>query len=914
MGQCIYCGGVGLVKCLECDGEFCNDTTDGISHAVYHLVRSRHKRISLDNKAVCCSKCNETNIFKLGVVKKWRESRIEIPYVSEVKKNVMKNEINEINKLNKEMKNLKISNIAIKEKKGNNDVEWSDINGIDWKNNNDYDCGVLLSKIKNMNSDNKDDVNNNYENKSIFSGVDKNESGVNCDIKETENFQIEDQEKLKSKEFSSVDFKCNSCDEIESVIANRIFVILSSNKSNIEQIGEEKQEYPVIRNKFTAESYVNTFIPLIVAESVKEKEIKESMRQEDVSLRFEKEYVYFYFRKCNNELRLNIGDEIKFTHKSGMCFSGYICEDLFGEELKVEIDRGKGVYLEEDNNIKAGTKDTNEIISRATNRYNSKEISKNRIIDNSNNKNTGKVTLATSTISLGDATIDSYSSLFKYNKQAGKVYENICNDTSGNFFGNNAFTKLGGFEFYKNNYTIEYVWKTVCYERMIWAVNKLYKERHKNGIFNYILGGRKEKMGKTKVLTPANFCKLNEMQYIAVSAALTRMVTLIQGPPGTGKTVVSAVIVYNAVRQLHKKVLAVAPSNTAVDNLAVKLNKAGLKVLRIMSRRKESGSNEVDFLCLHNLLKDYDETLGNTTSNKQRYELIKEADVICCTCVTAGQKLFNKFTFPFVLIDEAVQSTEPLSLIPCVYGCTNLVLVGDQKQLGPTVLNKTVEKCGLKQSLFERLLKLGVAPYVLNIQYRMHPDLCEFPSEYFYNGQLLTGSTITKCLNLPSNFFYVSNGQEEVSQYGTSFINKNEAAIVEEIIRHLFKNGVVEQQIGVITPYEGQRSYIMSKVFENEPGNLEISSVDGFQGREKDFIIVSLVRSNTYNGIGFVADRRRLNVTLTRAKYGLVIIGNPFTLYKNQMWASLLNWYDKRGNIYEGPIHALRKTSLNSFI
>lgn len=725
-GSCGYCGCAARVVCIECGGSFCNDTTDGISHAVYHLVKARHRTIEVSNRTVKCQNCGEMNVFRLG--RSCRSDSAREPGGVE----------------------------------GTVRTEAADIDGG------------------------------------------------------------------RTEHAADTTFICTRCEDAPAIIASKIISILASCASALRRSDLEAVDAPTlprIRLRFDAQSYVDTFIPLVSAESLKEKEIKESMRQENVTLRFFNNLVYFYFRRLNNDLKINIGDEIRFNHKSGLCFSGFISEDQFSEELKVEID---------------------------------------------------------------------YASISEGAGECRGDGRSVCDSKTLN-----SLPKTG--------YTVEYVWRAVCYERMCWALRKLYKDRKKNEIFKYILKGRKEKMGDAQVLTPPDFCKLNESQEIAVKAALTRTLTLIQGPPGTGKTMVSAVIVYNVVRQTQKKVLVVAPSNTAVDQLALKINNAGLKVLRIMSRRRESGASEVDFLCLHNLLKEFEDV------EAARHELVKAADVVCCTCVTAGQKLFNKYTFPFVLIDEAVQSTEPLSLIPCVYGATNLVLVGDHRQLGPTILNKEVVKCGFKQSLFERLLRVGVAPYLLSVQYRMHPDLCLFPSEYFYGGQLKTGSAASKCLNFPSNFFYVSNGREEISQSGTSFINKAEAVLVENIIRYLFKNGVLEQQIGVITPYEGQRSYILSKIFGNEPGNLEISNVDGFQGREKDFIIVSLVRSNTYQGIGFVADRRRMNVTLTRAKYGLAIVGNPFTLYKNEMWANFLDWYDQRGAIYEGPVGALRRMSLGAF-
>lgn len=701
--SCKYCGNVETIECIECKSKLCNNTSEGISHLIYHLVKAGHKRIKINNIEVKCEGCNENNIFRLG-------------------------------------------------------IETQENNNEDIQDNSSYNEDLNLS-LTNI---------------------------------------------LKSKIF------CYKCKDLHPLISSRTLSIFPSKDvlCNLKDFEVSKSNFMKIPLILNPSIYLKVFIPLIQAECDKEKEIKESMRQENVNVSFSDNYCYFY--KPNNDLKINIGDEVKLTHKSNLSFRGYICEEQFTEELKIKIDS-----------------------------------------------------------------------------------EDLIKSTK------DSLPRTG--------YTVEYVYRTVCYERMIWAMKKMYKDRRKSDIFKYIMKGENERMEDIEVYHPEGLCKLNESQVIAVKAALTRKLTLIQGPPGTGKTMVSAAIIYNLVKHYNKKVLVVAPSNTAVDQLAMKINNTGVKVLRIMSKRREDNVSDIDFLCLHTLLKEFED------KDFAKAELIKQASVICCTCVTAGQKLFNKYNFPFVLIDEAVQATEPLSLIPCAYNAIKLILVGDHKQLGPTILNKEVVKYGYKQSLFERLLRVGVMPYLLSIQYRMHPDLCAFPSEYFYNGLLKSGTTPTRVLDFPNNFFYMCNGKEEVSQSGTSYYNKSEAVLVENIIRMLFKNGVSEQQIGVITPYEGQRSYILGRIFGNEPGNLEISNVDGFQGREKDFIIVSLVRSNVYQGIGFVADKRRMNVTLTRAKHGLVIIGNAFTLYKNDIWANLLNWYDERNNIYEGPLNALKVCSLSTF-
>lgn len=248
------------------------------------------------------------------------------------------------------------------------------------------------------------------------------------------------------------------------------------------------------------------------------------------------------------------------------------------------------------------------------------------------------------------------------------------------------------------------------------------------------------------------------------------------------------------------------------------------------------------------------------------------------------------------MIDEATQATEPECMIPLVLGAKQAVLVGDHQQLGPVIMNKKAARAGLCQSLFERLIILGLHPIRLQVQYRMHPCLSEYPSNMFYEGSLQNGVTtaerLRKHVDFPwpvaetPMFFYSCLGQEEISTSGTSYLNRTEASNCEKVVTKFLKSGVLPQQIGIITPYEGQRSYLvnymgfsgtMRKELYKE---IEVASVDAFQGREKDYIIVSCVRSNEHQGIGFLNDPRRLNVALTRAKYGLVILGNPKVLSK----------------------------------
>jgi regulator of nonsense transcripts 1 len=163
-------------------------------------------------------------------------------------------------------------------------------------------------------------------------------------------------------------------------------------------------------------------------------------------------------------------------------------------------------------------------------------------------------------------------------------------------------------------------------------------------------------------------------------------------------------------------------------------------------------------------------------------------------------------------------------------------------------------------------------------------------------------------------FFFSNLGQEEISSSGTSYLNRTEASNVEKIVTRFMKSGIKPTQIGVITPYEGQRSFIVNhmktlgsmgrEVYES----VEVASVDAFQGREKDYIILSCVRSNENQGIGFLNDPRRLNVGLTRAKYGLVVLGNPRVLSKHPLWHHLLVHFKSRQVLVEGNLNNLRQS------
>ncbi|XP_054714486.1 regulator of nonsense transcripts 1-like [Uloborus diversus] len=505
-----------------------------------------------------------------------------------------------------------------------------------------------------------------------------------------------------------------------------------------------------------------------------------------------------------------------------------------------------------------------------------------------------------------------------------------------------------------SNFVVDFVWKSTSFDRMQAALRKFAVDETSVSAYIYhkLLGHEVEdvlmRCQLPKHFSAPNLPELNRSQVYAVKHALQRPLSLIQGPPGTGKTVTSATIVYHLVRQSNGPVLVCAPSNIAVDQLTEKIHRTGLKVVRLCAKSREAINSPVSFLALHNQIRNLeghselhklqqlkDETGELSSADEKRYrmlkkacekELLEAADVICCTCVGAGDPRLARFKFYSILIDESMQATEPECMVPVVLGAKQLILVGDHCQLGPVVMCKKAARAGLSQSLFERLVVLGIRPLRLEVQYRMHPQLSKFPSNFFYEGSLQNGvyadERKMKGVDFPwpqpdkPMFFYACQGQEEIAGSGTSYLNRTEAALVERLTTRFLKCSVKPEQIGIITPYEGQRAYLVQYMQYNGSlhaklyQDIEVASVDAFQGREKDLIIMSCVRSNEHQGIGFLNDPRRLNVALTRARYGIIIVGNPKVLSKQTLWNHLLTFYKENKVLVEGPLNNLKESMI----
>ena len=292
--------------------------------------------------------------------------------------------------------------------------------------------------------------------------------------------------------------------------------------------------------------------------------------------------------------------------------------------------------------------------------------------------------------------------------------------------------------------------------------------------------------------------------------------------------------------------------------------------------------------------------------------ILRNAAVICVTNSTAGSELLGSEKFDIAVIDEATQSTEPSSLIP-VLKAKRFIMAGDHKQLPPTVLNEEAMRGSLSRSMFERLLALygDKIRVMLEVQYRMNEEIAEFPNNEFYEGRLraderVRWQTIAELVpsitelefvmaDKPLVFIdtaYSAGFEERMRRGSTSRENEGEARLVKFIVERLLDAGVRAEDIAVISPYDDQVALIRMML---QVEGLEIKTVDGFQGREKEVVIVSFVRSNKFGDIGFLSDLRRLNVSITRAKRKLILIGNSQTLGREGCYRRLIALVKSRG-------------------
>ena len=295
--------------------------------------------------------------------------------------------------------------------------------------------------------------------------------------------------------------------------------------------------------------------------------------------------------------------------------------------------------------------------------------------------------------------------------------------------------------------------------------------------------------------------------------------------------------------------------------------------------------------------------------------LLMEADVICSTLSGAGKGDLSELPIDFetVIIDEAAQAVEISALIPLKFGCKRPILIGDPHQLPPTVISTKAESCNYSQSLFVRLMKDNEhAVHLLNVQYRMHPDINVLPSKLFYQSALVDGKKMDVKTQVPWHynakfgaykFFDLRFSHEE--KKNKSYYNYNEiemaASLYKRLIRQYGDIFSFDYRVAIVTMYKEQ-VFALRRYFRNNLGNeaaskIDINTVDGFQGQEKSVIILSTVRSSpNIETIGFLRDARRMNVALTRAQSSLFIIGSASTLSRaDKNWDIIVNDAKERG-------------------
>lgn len=537
---------------------------------------------------------------------------------------------------------------------------------------------------------------------------------------------------------------------------------------------------------------------------------------------------------------------------------------------------------------------------------------------------------------------------------------------------------------YSNGIRIDLYVNDITFKRMIENLENL-KDAHgrKRYLRNIALEIKEPREASQKSFNPINK-KLNSSQKEAISLALgSEDLFLIHGPPGTGKTSTLIEIILQEVRQ-KRKVLAVADSNIAVDNMLQRLAKEDISLVRIghparilseleefsihakyeksfeaqaikrgweevgllakkreefskptQARRRGMSFDRIVTLASHGKSQrgvssktiqsmakwiKYDKKIESLVSSLRMDEesayknIIKTSDVVLATNSMIMSEMLKDFEFDVAVIDEGSQQIISSTLIPIMHA-KRFIIAGDHKQLPPTVVSKEAKK--LQLSLFEKMIKKHKnLSKMLTVQYRMNEKIMGFSNEMFYDGKLIADESVKnhtlKDLDLkePKNYkdilkkdeplvFVNTKGieaKESLPDRSTSYENVKEAKIALNLVKELLEMGLKESDIGVISPYLSQ-----VKRIKQDLGELlvEVKSVDGFQGREKEVIIISFVRSNDLGEIGFLKDLRRLNVAITRAKRKLICIGDENTLTKNEVFKKFIDYIEKNAKIVE---------------
>ena len=440
-------------------------------------------------------------------------------------------------------------------------------------------------------------------------------------------------------------------------------------------------------------------------------------------------------------------------------------------------------------------------------------------------------------------------------------------------------------------------------------------------------------------LPPATLSALNASQQHAVESVVrARDVAIVHGPPGTGKTTTLVEAIYETLRR-EPQVLVCAQSNMAVDWISEKLVDRGLNVLRLgnpsrvddkmlsftYERRFESHPDYPLLWSLRKAMRELrsqrknfrgtyhqkmDRLRGRATELEVRIngDIFRQAHVVASTLVGADSRLLMGMTFNTLFVDEAAQALEAATWI-AIRRARRVVLAGDHCQLPPTVKSIAALKGGLSTTLMERLVKRHPeCVTLLRTQYRMNEKIMNFSNQWFYHGMVNSSPTISHrgILDYDSPMEWIdtsalADATAEQRNKSLSLTNTAEAqltaTVLESYISKIGRQRMEDEHIdiGIISPYRAQVQLLRQTIkkqqgFKPYRRFISVNTVDGFQGQERDVIIISLVRSNDSGQIGFLRDLRRMNVAMTRARMKLIIIGNAATLSRHPFYKQLYDY------------------------
>ena len=489
------------------------------------------------------------------------------------------------------------------------------------------------------------------------------------------------------------------------------------------------------------------------------------------------------------------------------------------------------------------------------------------------------------------------------------------------------------------------------YRLMMEALDRVIKGKGRLGYLRDLFYSRQK--AETFVFPPMHFPYLNATQEEAVNMVLrAKDVAIVHGPPGTGKTTTLVEAIRETLMR-ENQVLVCAQSNMAVDWISEKLVDRGINVLRIgnptrvndkmlsftYERRFEAHPDYSQLWAIRKAIRDlrknrkrgdekFHQKLESLKSRATELEirinsdLFGEARVIASTLVGSANRLLDGQKFGTLFIDEAAQALEAACWIP-MRRVSRVVLAGDHCQLPPTVKSIAALKAGLGKTLMERIVEMHPeAVTLLKIQYRMNDDIMRFSSNYFYEGKVESAPEVKyrSILDLDTAMEWISPENPDNPEcpdnpdypdyreqfVGESFgrINKAEAELTLDTLQHYFerigKQRLLDERIdvGIISPYRAQVQYLRRLLMKREYFKpfrrlISVNTVDGFQGQERDVIVISLVRSNDEGQIGFLRDLRRMNVAITRARMKLIILGDKQTMTRHPFYRQLWQYIEQ---------------------